>query len=627
MRRSLLPLLLLALAAAPLPARADSSASAVPVPQRHVPAPVLMELRALEGQFDLALRHDCAPERCVSKGCFYRDHVVVDLPRSSSLPGLGQAEGPGSVPAQEYLTQAHCELAHEKSVSPRDVQALVKRLEQRLSKGWLKVTVGREILEPISPALSESPAPPPEPQPPARPEVPPAPPAPTPPAKWEAGVALRELWVALLPHFSWMIAVALVTLSALLIIWGLRRLGRESLEEKAMAAQLAAGVLGKPEEPSQLDPAPATTEASETEVGLEADEKSAAEAEEAKLVAEQRRLWTDRIAQAELAKEDGVVVELLRDWLKSREYDLLAKAILVFGDRLSLAFASDGELAARKVELADHLRNLDEARLPSDAEFFRRLAHHSISSTLLAQSDADTYRSLREEFGSAGVAGLLERQSPRHGGLLFALAPAELQSEVARILAPEVRVELAGQLLVSNRISEEERRHLFAVLDAARCGAPLPAPPPPSPNGIPDRGREIDAAGALSRLFPFIEEGERVSLFSAALQRSSGAFPDWYEGILYPDMLMKIPPELRADLVLDLDVQGLAAWMSQQPPAWQETFMSGLASTMQAAVRANMSFASRADQLRMARQGHAELVSAVRKLAARGRVSFAELMA
>ena len=48
------------------------------------------------------------------------------------------------MPVQEYLTQARCEFAHEKSVSPRDVQALVRRLEQRLSKGWLQVTVGRQ---------------------------------------------------------------------------------------------------------------------------------------------------------------------------------------------------------------------------------------------------------------------------------------------------------------------------------------------------------------------------------------------------------------------------------------------------------------------------------------------------
>ena len=36
-------------------------------------------------------------------------------------------------------------------------------------------------------------------------------------------------------------------------------------------------------------------------------------------------------------------------------------------------------------------------RTPSDGEFFRVLNHHAISSSLLAQSDAESYRSLREE--------------------------------------------------------------------------------------------------------------------------------------------------------------------------------------------------------------------------------------
>jgi hypothetical protein len=164
------------------------------LPDKHIPPSVLLELRLLENQFDLALSRDCAPEKCVSKGCVYRDHVVVDLPRNASLPGLPASEGLGAVPPQEYLTQASCEFAHEKGVSTRDSQALVKRLEQRLSKGWLKVTVTPQLLEPISPALAESPPPKPEVvPPPVKPEPPPA--APEPPKEWDAKIALRELWV------------------------------------------------------------------------------------------------------------------------------------------------------------------------------------------------------------------------------------------------------------------------------------------------------------------------------------------------------------------------------------------------------------------------------------------------
>jgi hypothetical protein len=613
--RSLVLSLLLA-----LPFSALAQESTLSVPQKHIPAPVLLELRALERQFDLSLVRDCAPERCVSKGCVYRDHAVVDMPRTSSLPGIGQAEGPGSVPAQEYLTEASCDFAYEKAVASRDVQALVRRLEQRLSKGWLKVTVGSQVLAPISPALSESPAPKPEPVP--EPKVEPPPPAPpAPPAQWESSVALRELWVSLLPHFAWMIALVLTTLAALTIIWALRRLGKESLEEKALLAQMEAGTLDKPAAP---EGAAASSAAGEAPT---ADGPSAEQREEAAFITEQRRLWAGRMTEAELAKEKGVVVALLRQWLKTGDFELLAKAIFLFGDKLSSAFSSEGALAVRKVGFAEYLRHVDEQQLPSDAEFFRKLNHHAISASLLSQADAESYRSLREEFGSSGIAHLIESLTPHHGALLFALVPADFQHEVARTLAPELQLKVASHLLESNRMSNEEQSYLFEALDAARAGRSLPSPPRPAPDAIRDRGHEFDAAGALSVLLAYIGAEDRQALLTSMLKRSSGAFPSWYQDILYPDMLLKLPQDIQADMLLEVDVKVLAGWSSVQHPAWRESFISKLAPSMQNAVRANMAFSSSADQFRMARQGHDELVSAMKRLVAGGRVSFTEIVA
>jgi hypothetical protein len=599
-----------------LPLGALAQSTATPVPEKHIPAPVLMDLRALESQFDLFLSRDCAPEKCVSKGCTYRDHAVVDLPRGSSLPGLGQEQGLGAVPPQEYLTQARCEFAHEKSISAKDVQALVKRLEQRLSKGWLQVTVSRQVLEPISASLAISPPPIPDPVPVAKVEPPPAPPAP--PPKFDLEVAMRELWVGLLPHFSWMIALLLGTLATLAIIWGGRRLGMESLEEKAMMAQLAAGGLEAKEEPPAVVALP---------VDPNEQLKLADKNEEAGFVSEQQRLWNDRIAQAELAKDQGGVVELLRSWLKAGEFAYLAKAIFVFGDRLSLAFSSDGQLAVRKVEFAEYLKNLDEKLLPTDADFFRVLNHHAISSSLLAQSDAESYRSLREEFGADGLAHLIESLPPRNGALLFAMVPTDCQHELSRALTPELRLQVATHLLASNRISNEERQHLFETLDNARAGLPLQMPAKSGAHEIVDRGREFDAAGALSVLCSHLDPEDRKALFTEALTRASGTHPAWYEEILYPDMLFKLPSELQADLLLEVDIKALAGWTSMQQASWQAGFLTKLSPTLQNAMRANMGFGSRADQLLQARRGHSELVSGVKKLVARGKVSFAEIVA
>ncbi|MBK7861839.1 MAG: hypothetical protein IPJ65_25125 [Archangiaceae bacterium] len=472
------------------------------------------------------------------------------------------------------------------------------------------------MLEPISPALAISPPPPPESVAPAKVE-PPAPLAP--PQKFEGEVALRELWVALLPHFSWMIALLLGTLATLAIVWGARRVGRESLEEKALAAQLLAGNLGPGENEEEKKDEPRLAEGHVVEV--------LPEGEGGAFVAEQHQLWAQRIADSDIAKDESGVVELLRSWLGAREYELLAKAILLFGDRLSLAFSSDGEYAVRKVEFAEFLRNLDPKKLLSDAEFFKKLNQHSIASSLMAQADAEIYRSLREEFGSAGVANLVEQLPARNGALLFALVPSDCQLEVARILTRERRLQVAEQLLASNRINRQDREHLFETLDAARSGLPFANPPLPAAHEIADRGREIDAAGALSVLLQFVNDADRRALFDAALTRSAGAYPGWYEGILYPDMLFKLPPELRTDLLLDVDIKALAGWASLQPPQFQERFVKELSGTMSQALKASQGFASRGDQLQYAQRGRDELVKAVKRQLARGRISFSAMVA
>lgn len=599
---------------------ASPAMGATNVPTSFIPPPVLLELRMLERQFDLALANDCAPERCFSKGCFYRAHVVQDLPRDTSMPGLGQSEGPGSVPPQEYLTEAFCEFTHEKSVSGRDVQVLARRLEQKLSKGWLKVSVGREILETLPKKLAESPNPPEE-----KPALPPPPPPPEPkpepkaelPTTWDSAIALRELWVSLLPHFSWMIAVLLCTIAALWLIWGSRRLGRETIEEKAMAAELAA---------SAAKPAEAEAEKKDEaapEVAIAVTPSSAEES--ASFVKDQQKIWGDRVAETELARDEGIVVGVLRDWLRDGEFPLLTKAIFTFGDRLSVAFPTDGELAARKVELAEYLRTVDEKTLPSEAEFFRRLNQHAISSSLLAQADAEVYLSLREEFGSSGVMHLIAGLPPRHAALLFAMVPGGFQQDVSRLLTPALREGVADQLLASNRISREDSTYLFEVIQAARAGKPLP--PAPAAQGIVDRGREVDAAGAVSVLLPRIEPEARRSLFARALERSGGTFPRWYEDILYPDMLLKLPEEMRKDLLLEVDVRNLAGWTSIQHPTWQEGFLGRLGPAMQKSLRSSMVFASRTDQLRFARHGQQELVAAVKRQLAQGKVTFTDIVA
>jgi hypothetical protein len=584
---------------APAPAPAPTPAP----PGRTIPPQIVLEVRELERQFDQALLRDCAPERCSSKGCVYKEHLAVDLPPSTtSLPGLGANEGPGAVPAQLYLTQARCEFTHEKAVPVRDVEALARRLEQRLSKGFLKVTVSRQVLDPINPALAESP-PPKEDKPAPKEEPKPEPLPPPPPPKWDAEVALRELWQALLPHFSWMIAVFLATLATLVIIWAARRLGKETLEEKAMLTQLTQA------------PAPTAEPKPEAEKPVDA---------ETAFVAEQQSAWAKRISDTPLEKDDALVGHLLREWLRQGEFALLAKATVLFGDRLSLAFQADPTLTARKAELARFLQALEPSTLPSDAQFFRTLNQNAVAASLLAQPDTEVYRSLSDEFGSAAVVQLIEKLPPRQGALLFALSPMDRQDEVARLLPYPLKVGVAHQLLQSNRSSKHERAGLFEAVGNAREGRPLKNGHAPVSLDVIDQGQEFDAAGALSVLLAHLEDADRRALFEKAL--SGDGFPGWYERILSPQMLLKVPAEQRTDLLLEVDVRGLAAWLSLQPVARREQLVGPLSASVQTALKASMAFGSRAEQLELAKKGQAELVASVRRRIAGGALSFPELV-
>ena len=222
----------------PAPTASPTTPAAAAPPRNHVPSAITLEVSLLERAFEAALAADCAPERCFPKGCIYARHQTIDQPRSGSLPGLPVEQSIGSVPPQEYLTEARCEFTHERSVNPKDLQALVRRLELRLSRGYRKVVVVPQALEPINKSLAEPTMPEPEDQkpsePPPEPESPPPPPPPAPAVEEPPPSPWRELWEELLPHLGWMVAIVLLTSAIVVLIWAGRRLGAPTLEEKML---------------------------------------------------------------------------------------------------------------------------------------------------------------------------------------------------------------------------------------------------------------------------------------------------------------------------------------------------------------------------------------------------------
>ncbi len=569
------------------------------VPDRQIPPTVLAELRLLENRFDIELAADCDAERCFSKGCTYIDHAVADRPRSTSLPGLGQDPGPGSVASQEYLTQARCSFAYEESVDKGDAQALARRLQSKLTKGWTVVSVDHQRLLPLPQYLQEPPEdePPPEEEVEEDPEI-------MKPVEWSVSAAARELWTNLLPHFFWMIALVMVTLAGTALIWAWRRVGQQSIEEQMLLAELANGEAVPTTEGEDVPP-------------------PAEPLDDAAFVEQQDAAWTTRLEALDPNDPDLELQALIRELLRSGDMPLLAKAALRFPESFPTAFPAGGEVAAAKLELAEFLKTVEPDDLPSDADFFRSLNRHALSAAVASQSDAQIVRSLREEFGAAGLAILIGRLTARPGALLFALAPADEQHEMVRLLPPQQVAEMAEMLLRSNRMDTSETAHLFDVLSAVRGGGSVPEP---QSADITDRGAEFDAVGALSVLLESVNPARRAALFGGLLARFQGSLPAWYRGILVAEMLFELSDEARADLLLEVDVETLAAWLSILDGDTRTRLLAGVPQSLRNSVQASSVFPSRPRQIALAERGRRELARGFQLQLARANLSFESIV-
>ena len=584
-------------------------AKAPAVPRREIPPAVLVELQDLEHRFELALGQDCDAERCFSRGCTYVDHAVTDQPRSTSLPGLSEESGPGSADTQAYLTKARCGFAHEAALEASDTQVLTRRLQAKMSGGWTVVTVSATPLPELPEYLREAPAPVLDEA--AGAAIDDTPPPPPPEPEWSSATAVQELWKELLPHFFWMLGIALVTTATGVLIWAWRKVGRASLEEQALYAQLMR------EEPAAAPDEP-TPEAATPDAEVEAERPE-------ERVAIQAAAWSHRLRAADPSDPDPELQALIRALLRAGEIPLLAKAVMRFPDTFPAIFPRGGDVAAAKLALADFLKSADLASLPTDEEFFAALDRHALAAALATQSDAEMVRNLREDFGAAGLAALIAQLPPRRGALLFALAPPEAQHELVRLL-PEARLApLCQALLASDRMDEAESAWLFTAIRAARGEGEMPVAP--EPELVTDRGVQVAAAATLSVLLPHVPRAARRAAATSALQRFHGTPPAWYRDILVPDMLAVLSPEARTDLLLGIEVEALAAWRSLLPDADRSALDAGMPASLQASVDRASRFPSTAIQVGLASDGRAAIAAGLMEQLDRAGIPFAHAFA
>ena len=107
-----------------------------------------------------------------------------------------------------------------------------------------------------------------------------------------------------------------------------------------------------------------------------------------------------------------------------------------------------------------------------------------------------------------------------------------------------------------------------------------------------------------------------------ALQRFGGSLPGWQRDIFPGDMLFALSAEARADLMLAIDVEPLAAWVSLLGPGLRSRLLGDVPDVLRLSIQAASVFPSRAAQLALATQGRRALSRGFLRQLGRAGLSF-----
>lgn len=566
----------------------------VNVPAVQIPPGVMAELKQLETRFESALAQDCPGETCFSQGCTYLAHETVDKPRDRSLPGLAdKSAGPGSVAAQEYLKAARCEFSAEATLGQNVVEVIKQRLRRKLSAGFLTVTVvSRELPSIPQPTPEDTAA-----------QGSPVPGAfePSELKSMPTETAWLQFWNHILPHFWWMIGLLLLTFCVSLIIWSLRRLGKTTIEEQLLLAELAQEKSGAESAAPAGTAGKAGSAASGGAVvaGGGVDQGAAADP------SVEHAEWNRRFQE-----QPALFSRIWTSFLMSGRVDLAA--------RLALHFAPQGQgvpvlMSGRNLEVARYLESSDPSALAVAPDLFQELRKHHAVSALLASEGADLIRRVQSELSASGFPELLEWAGLRTAAVVFSWLVYPEKCTAVRNLSSENVFNLASYFMRSERIDLRDYEEVRNLLDALAAGQrPVPTAPPGGKRSSDSAvvwGEPLDSGEALSALFSS-QKAADVQNFLARWQKENGLLPEWMSGCVTPGRLLALPQERRKEVVLQLSPAECRAWMRTLNPDQAEALLAGLPETYLASVRASASH-HKAESEDFWRALRAKLVSAL----------------
>jgi hypothetical protein len=207
---------------------------------------------------------------------------------------------------------------------------------------------------------------------------------------------------------------------------------------------------------------------------------------------------------------------------------------------------------------------------------------------------------------------------------LFALSSEPMQHETVGLLSRHGIAETVDQLMRSNRMDPAETDYLLQVLAAVRSDSPIPAVP--EHRAVSDRGNEFAAAAALSVLLPQLDSEARAGLVEATMGRLNGSLPSWIKGTMYGEMLLNLGDEARTDLLLEVNVDALAAWLEVQTPSSKVRILDAAPNALRAALSATPVPSSPDDLHALANGGGSSLSVGLLRCLQGGDVTFQTLL-
>ena len=483
-----------------LPLSELTMAQTVRTPKEKIPPEMLHELKVLDMKFAKVLAGECSPGQCVYRGCLYQRHEVVTLKSNRRLPGLsiGNPEIADHAP-QYFLSRAMCEYAYEPGLDEQVVKDLDKRLEAKLSKGILKVSLKSVPLPKHPDALSA------------------------------LGVTQGKSILAdfLGEYIAPLVFTLLGSVLFLTMIWAWRRLGKDSLEDQLRFMQFKKEI--ENQKPDEDEAKPDTDSLTPRIEALR------------------------NYFEGETTKLQTVT----QKWLSEGDYAKLAYASQIFAKSgLELLPASSG-LLQKKLELQNFIQDsfiYDEQKSIKIVEELER----SVGNVgCLYDERTEAFHQFYRHCHPRGFAKLLSSVHPGVGAALLTLAPSREQNLVIEHCEKGVMEAIASRLLSSPFISDSELSLAESAINDASTGKD---PKRVEPDNKYDYGTKMDVGHPLSLLLGALDADTRRSLWQQAKSTNANKIPTWSHGIFYDDMLESLSNSQLKSLFMECDAKRVAPW-------------------------------------------------------------------